>query len=522
MPDISIIKFQLGGINFCIQSEQILEITRYTGVRKIPKPLPYVVGLLNLRKYLIVVVDFRKRLGLSPITLSKDTVMIAVRLSTGMTGLLVESISDFRHIPEDMILPPISIAGFPEHLLNGVLAEEDDIMLIPNLDKIFSSYLNIRLVPISPSEKIAFKYRFTPGSLTRTLESNLLNQLYLDHDMVRKLPRSLGLSSVLVHKMTSYYSGFRPRTHSVERKEQRHIIPQDLKAADAKYISLSQQFAPKQKSGIREDKTGVEKQKSKADIVSALIPDPDVPVAHLLGNLLHTDKGASLSSKEKTNTLMSHPDMGRSLAKTLKIPSTRVMKYFTYYKLSSAKPSSLEGEHLQLSLRRSSGQDSGQAPDDKLQELLEKNLPAKGEDAFACLLRTLQSLHDERYVLTKRHLEKICTYYHVSPVKIAKLASFFPEYSFVLEVEPPVDNAIPGNEDQGAKSEKQNSSSKEKISLHLECSSTSVSECIRYLAEKKKLSDDRYVRYVASQIRVPTCRLSKLRSYYRWSNEQIN
>ena len=47
----------------------------------------------------------------------------------------------------------------------------------------------------------------------------------------------------------------------------------------------------------------------------------------------------------------------------------------------------------------------------------------------------------------------------------------------------------------------------------------SVSECLGYLAEENKLSEDQYIRYVASRMRVPTCRLSKLRSYYRWNNE---
>jgi purine-binding chemotaxis protein CheW len=223
MADIGIIKFQLGGMNFCMYSDRIVEIVRYTGVRKIPRPLPYVVGLIELRKHIVVVVDFRKRVGLSPITLSKDTVMIVVNLSSGMVGILVETISDFRRVTEKLILPPIAIAGFPEHLLHGVLTEKDDIMLIPNLDQIFASYINIRLVPISPPERIAFQYRFTHGALTRTLEGILLSQPALDPEIVRKLPHSLCLPSTLVHRMISYYPDFQSRQVSGKNMKPRWI-----------------------------------------------------------------------------------------------------------------------------------------------------------------------------------------------------------------------------------------------------------------------------------------------------------
>ncbi len=284
--DIGIITFQLGGMNFCVYADRILEIIQYNGVRKIPRPLPYIVGLMRLRKHIVVVVDLRKRLGLSPISLSKDTVMIVVNLSSGITGILVDAISDFKRIQEEKIVPPIPIAGFPESLLNGIFAEEGDIMLIPNLSKIFSSYLNIRLVPISPSEKIAFRYRFTAGALTRTLEDNLLNQCYLDYEVVRKLPQSLCLPSVSVHKITSYHPDFQPRKPL--GKEQRWILSQTLRAGDEKYASLSQQLLSQPKQGIHEGKTEKNRQDSRKHLVESLVLDSHVPVSKLLEEMLHT------------------------------------------------------------------------------------------------------------------------------------------------------------------------------------------------------------------------------------------
>jgi purine-binding chemotaxis protein CheW len=516
MADIGIITFQLGGMNFCIYADRILEIVRYTEVRKIPRPLPYVIGLIGLRKHIVVVVDFRKRLGLSPISLSKDTVMIVANLSSGMTGILVDAISDFKRIPEEMILPPIPIAGFPEQLLNGVFAEKGDITLIPNLNKIFSSYFNIRIVPIRPSEKIAFQYRFTPGSLTRTLEDNLLNQQYLDYDVVRKLPQSLCLSSILVHKMTSYYSDFQPRKSPIKRKEQRWLSSQKLRAGDEKYFSLSQQLLPQQQQGIREEKPGKRGQDSRKDIIEALIPDSSAPLPKLLEDMLHT-----LESPHIPLTI----DDWRSLVGIFtqqstinKVSPIRITKYFRYYtQVSSTKRAVSESdfEILRLPLQIS----SEQALEKRLQELLTKNRPAKGEPPYSYLLRTLQTLHNGRYELTRKHLEKICAYYHISPVKIAKLSSFFPEYSFILQTKakPPHQDA----KEDGSRRRKPKTAREDVLSEpqlpNLTPHLASVSECLGYLAKENKLSEDQYIRYVASRMRVPTCRLSKLRSYYRWN-----
>jgi purine-binding chemotaxis protein CheW len=521
VADIGIIKFQLGGIHFCIYADQIVEILRYTGVRRIPKPLPYVIGLIELRKYIVVVVDLRKRLGLSPITLSKDTIMIVINISTGMIGVLVEVISDFKRIPESMVLPPIAIAGFPEQLLSGVVAEEEDILIIPDFNKIFSSYINLRLAPISPSEKIAFQYRFVPGSLTRTLEQNVLSHYYLDHAIVKKLPHSLCLPSVRVHKVTSFYSDFQPQKYPVERKEQRRVLLQHVRTGDEKYLSLSQQVSPQQKQSIQEGQAKGESQDSRPDMIDSLVPDPHAPVPNLLEHILHT---IERPHRIPAPSLSSRLDTGRQIAKTLQVSPTRVTKYLTYYAQSSSTTrSDNEPEPARLASQ------PPQTLEERLRELLQRNYPAKGEEISPYLLRTLQSLHDDRYVLTRAHLETICAHYQVAPIKMAKFGSFFPEYAFVLETESIADKETAENTKQetkngkrGTRDDKDSSPFLELRALSLEPSPTSVSEYIQYLAEKGKLSEVRYVQYVASYTRVPTCRLSKLRSYYRWNYEQTD
>ena len=96
MADIGIIKFQLAQMDFCMYADPILEIVRYTGVRRIPNPLPYVVGIIELRHHIVTVVDLRKRIGLLSLPFTPNTVMIVATLSSGTYGILVDMISDFR------------------------------------------------------------------------------------------------------------------------------------------------------------------------------------------------------------------------------------------------------------------------------------------------------------------------------------------------------------------------------------------------------------------------------------------
>ena len=311
MADIGIIKFRLGEMNFCMYSDRIVEIVRFTGVRQIPRPLPYVVGIIQLRKRVVAVVDLRKRLGLPPITLSKDTALIVVNLSVGMFGLLVDAIADFKRIAEALILPPISLAGFPEHLLHGVLTEKDDILLLPHFDKIFASYINIAVVPISASEKIAFQYRFTPGALSRTLENILLHQPCLDPEIARELPHALFLPSCRVHKMTSYYPDFQPRQALVKKPEPRRGTSQKLRSGDEQYASLSQRLQQRLRG-----ETSI-KGEGEADLLDGLLADPQASISKRLEDILHKGAGPAAT--------------GRKLAQALQLAPTALTKYLTYY-----------------------------------------------------------------------------------------------------------------------------------------------------------------------------------------------
>ncbi len=524
MAHIGIIKFQLAGIHFGMDAERILEIVRLSQIRSIPRPLPYVLGLMKLRNYIITVVDFRRRLGLSSLPNLQGATVIVARIASHMLGLLVENISEFRQIPEDHILPPISVAGFPEQLLQGVIAEKDDILLVPDLDTIFSSFIKVQLLPITAAEKIAFQYRFTPGSLIRTLENTLAQQHFLNKKLVNKLPRSMCFSSVVVHKIISYYTDFSPGEEDSGQESRQAETAHKTKAGDEKYLSLSEQLRINREFREHQE-ADLETTVNTSDEKRMFTPNARISPAKNLETLLHHLHLSGEQSHEKPprlpEVIVSQYRLAAQFAKTLRMSPISLTKYVSYYTYSDSG-----GDHIHLS---KGGVGSAKVTlENRLQELL---------DTSQRIDELLQTLSDEQYVLTRRHIQWIANHYHMPLVKIAKKFLNFPGLSYELGIEQEDMLAETANREELPEWNKthkpvlspstslridsvegRNAAFSELFqALHIS-RKISVSECLYRLAQADKLSENQVIRAVASHLHIPTCRLSKLRSYYRYEH----
>lgn len=437
--------------------------------------------------------------------------MIVAKIASKMIGLLVESISEFRQIPESQLLPPISVAGFPEQLLTGVIAEKDDIMIIPDLGKIFSSYIQVRLLPITAAEKIAFQYRFTPGSLIRTLENTLVKEHILNKKIVSTLPRSMCLPSVRVHKITSYYSDFSPKDDNTRQEFWHPSTPQKTTAGDETYLLLSQQLLLVQDHGDRKEVS--ETMSTIKDEGKMFTPNPQISPTKNLEEFLHHPSLARETSLGKPPKLpeliVSQSHLAKQFARTLGMSPLSFTKYLSYHTSSDSERYRLDQkDQLVRGLR------SVSAPlETRLQELL------KTSQRFE---EVLQTLSNEQYVLTLRHLQRIAHHYHIPLLKIAKVFLNFPGLSYEPDVEQEKERSEIDEEaaieEHVTDNRKDSALSETDTRSHISPKGL-VSECLRHLIEENKLSDNQAMRAVASRLHVPTCRLSKLRSYYRFRDK---
>lgn len=508
MAEIGVIKFELAHMNFCMYADHILEIVRYEGARSVPCPLPYVVGLCELRRHIVTVVDLHTRVGLPAAPRTKDTVMIVTSLPAGTYGMLVDNIYDFRRVPEERILPPISIAGLPEYLLRGVLTDADDILPIPDFEKMFSSFLHIHLVPISLSEKIAFRYRFTPGALTRTLENNLLARQRLDAAMIKKLSRSLYIPSSQVHRMTSYYRDFLPESGRSESQAFRH--GGGLRAGDEQYASLSQDMDRQQQRATAEQRRVARPpEASAADLLTAL---PTDSVSAALEYVLHHQDFAQAeivlpTDHSQVRRLRLRPAVGRPLAKRLGMAPARLNRYWTYYRA----PERAAEEAVTLSPSIS---------DDSVDAILaDAQPPEPHEQPVHALLRTLRRLHEESRVLSREMVGRLCADYHVTPVRLARLLSAFPEYSVAVRLTDSPASDEPEDAELQPGTPPTDSTDARHDFPDLAAAEKPVTDILWQLADQRVLGDQRTLRQVAVSRKISTCRLNKLQQYY-WSSSK--
>ncbi|PID58059.1 hypothetical protein CSB45_05045 [candidate division KSB3 bacterium] len=515
MADVGMIKFQISNIHFGIFSDQIVEITRLGDVRTIPHPLPYVVGLAALRNDLVTIVDFEKRLGLSPLPHKRGTTMIAVRLSFGIIGLLVQSLSNFVRIPKEKILPPFSVAGLPDHVLQGVLGVDEDILLIPDFDNILSSYVPLRLSSITPSEKTAFHYRSIPGAIGRTLENTLSTQGYLDEDTILKLPCSMSLPSIQVHKFISYYPDFQPRTKTLARQNS-PAGPQQpaTKAGDESYSSLFKRLERLQqqvytRSSVPKSLSGVSFNKS-YKMYQAF---------EEFSRLSQPDEQAPQSSQR----LVSERELGRYLSRTLRVAPVQLSKYVSFHSPSSATGAEYPSPRRFFARLRRERRRTEQRLDinQRVNELVRQ---PRGS-----LTDLLQQLAQEGASIGKKTLCRIAKYYHVSQMTIARLAGNFPELQFDLtgqekEIFHPAESkntscvqVLDNAEGKQPALDLERYRDLKPYMLRFRADTANLNACLRYLAERAMLDDNRAIRYTAFQLRTATCLLNKLRTYYQFS-----
>jgi purine-binding chemotaxis protein CheW len=136
--------FLLGTEIYGLPLQRLKEVSRLTGLRRIPGAPPGVAGLVNLRGEIVCALDARAILGLSERNREMDRrasdgagFLLALRGFGDPLGLLVDSIADIFAIDPDEIEPPPSTwpAGRAVYFL-GTTRVADGLMGLLDLDRL--------------------------------------------------------------------------------------------------------------------------------------------------------------------------------------------------------------------------------------------------------------------------------------------------------------------------------------------------------------------------------------------------
>jgi purine-binding chemotaxis protein CheW len=139
MELLQLVSFNLGNEEFAVDILKVQEINRMVEITKVPRSPHFVEGVINLRGKVIPIVDLRKRFNLGEKDRDKQTRIVVVDVDNKTVGLVVDSVSEVLRLQSNTIEPPPPlVAGIDSEYINGVGKLEDRLLILLDLNKIFS------------------------------------------------------------------------------------------------------------------------------------------------------------------------------------------------------------------------------------------------------------------------------------------------------------------------------------------------------------------------------------------------
>lgn len=138
--DQQIVMFELCGEAYGIALEIVEEVIRVADISHVPQSAPFIEGVINLRGYVIPVVDLGRRLGLGAVARTKAARIMIVAVEEQIIGVTVDRVMEVITVSLDDVEPPSELlrstirmdylVGFIE--INGILVK------LLEFDKVFS------------------------------------------------------------------------------------------------------------------------------------------------------------------------------------------------------------------------------------------------------------------------------------------------------------------------------------------------------------------------------------------------
>jgi purine-binding chemotaxis protein CheW len=144
--------FALGGEEFGIDVDRIVEVRNAGDIKVMPDLPDYMPGLIDARGEVIPLMDMRKRFSLAS-TSEKQRVLI-VRIGGEKIALLVEAVKEILPFEKEEIASPPSIfKGLKNEYLEGLGKKENRAIILLDLDGLLSSREMIMLETARKSVK---------------------------------------------------------------------------------------------------------------------------------------------------------------------------------------------------------------------------------------------------------------------------------------------------------------------------------------------------------------------------------
>lgn len=139
MSEMQLVIFSLGKEEYGVDIMQVKEIVTYKEPVKVPNTPQFVEGIINLRGEIIPIVNLKKRFNIPGEDIGDQTRVIVMSIDSKKVGFIVDDASEVITINNENIEPaPEIVAGIDRRYITGIGKVEERILIILDLDKLFS------------------------------------------------------------------------------------------------------------------------------------------------------------------------------------------------------------------------------------------------------------------------------------------------------------------------------------------------------------------------------------------------
>ena len=144
---VSIVVFSMNGEEFGTDISHVVEVLEYRQPVPVPRAPEFVDGVVQVRDFVLPIIDLRRRMELPCAPPSADTRMIVVLIDDERVGLLVDSVIEVAHMPADRIAkPPALFRGVSAEYLQGLARLDDRMVIVLRIERILTSQERIALL----------------------------------------------------------------------------------------------------------------------------------------------------------------------------------------------------------------------------------------------------------------------------------------------------------------------------------------------------------------------------------------
>jgi purine-binding chemotaxis protein CheW len=138
---IQLVSFLLNGEEYGVEVLKVREIIRMPTITKMPNVAQHIEGIINLRGKVIPIISMRKRFGVPECENNSHTRIVIMDLVSGMTGFIVDGVSEVIRVPGREIQPPpamVVTGGGSQEFVTGVFNHGDRLLIVMDVDRMFS------------------------------------------------------------------------------------------------------------------------------------------------------------------------------------------------------------------------------------------------------------------------------------------------------------------------------------------------------------------------------------------------